>query len=127
MKQTLIIFFVFASLSACNSESGNADGSIVGEYKRGTNSVSVSDQKGKIGVSICFADKNCIEPCYIGLISKADRKKFSGWVYPEIGDSISDKISVIISFSKKELDISFPQRNNISFGASCEPEGVYKK
>jgi hypothetical protein len=103
------------------------DSSFAGEYKRGSSSVTIDDQKDKIAVSLCFADETCIEPCFTGLLVNAGQKRYSGWIHPETEDSTGEKHLVVISFYKNELEVLFPQGTGEHFGMSCEPAGLFKK
>ncbi|HEV7781097.1 MAG TPA: hypothetical protein VGO58_07505 [Chitinophagaceae bacterium] len=127
MRPVLFIPLVVLILYACNAGSKKKDPGMAGEYKRGTSSVSITKQGEKIGVSVCFANKTCIEPCFTGSLSKAGGKRFSGWVYPETPDSASEKQLVVLNFFKNEVDVLFTQKNRNWLGISCDPGGVYKK
>ena len=127
MKSILFILFGLVSLFACKQGDRRNEKEITGEYKRSTSAVTFVHRNEKIEVSICFADENCIEPCYTGILSPAGGKKFSGWVHPENEDSVSNKTLVVLTFSKSEVDVLFPQRSMIMLGSSCDPEGSYKK
>ena len=127
MKQAFVISLVSVTLLACNAASKKKDTGIAGEYKRGTSSVNIADQKGKLEVSICFADETCIEPCFTGTLSRADQKIFSGWVYPETPDSASEKQLVVLSFFKNEVDVLFSEKDRNWLGMNCDPGGVYVK
>jgi hypothetical protein len=124
----IIISVLFFLLLSCNSKKpGPRDDLSSGEYFRNRSYVEVNKKNEKIEVYLCFANENCAEPCYTGLLSKAGGKRYSGWVYPDMEDSASNKTLLVITFLKNELDLLFPQRENMQLGISCDPEGVYKK
>jgi hypothetical protein len=125
MKNFLYIALIF--LFACNTQNKKNASGIAGEYKRGSSTVTIQDRKGKIDVSLCFADETCIEPCLTGLLNNAGPKRYSGWIYPETEDSVAEKQLVVIGIYKNEVDVLFPRGTGIKFGMNCRPEGVYKK
>src|ERR1700741_3759261 len=110
---------ILLSFLSCNSSSEKKENSIAGEYKRGTNSITIATTRPpKIEVSICFANETCIEPCYNGTLNSAGNKRFSGWVYPETRDT-TEKHLVTLSFFKNEIGLLFPQRDRL--GMNCDP------
>lgn len=123
----VLVSSLLITLLACNTQGKKKNSGIVGEYIRGSNTVTIYDRKGKIDVSLCFANETCIEPCFSGILVNAGTKRYSGWIQSETEDSVHEKHLIVISFYKNELEVLFPQGTGSEFGMSCEPAGVYKK
>lgn len=125
MKQ-IFLSVLLSGFLACKTTAKKEISGIGGEYGRSSNVVTITDRKGKVDVSICFASEACIEPCFVGLLVSVGNKRYSGWVYPETEDSTTENRLLVISFYKNELEVIFPQGTG-PLGASCDPAGVYKK
>jgi hypothetical protein len=121
------ILFLF--LAACNS--GNSypekNDPIDGEYFQGTSYAEINSHSGKIELSLCFATKSCIEPCYKGLLSKIAPHNFSGNIYDEIEGSESQSHAIRLEFSGRKLSVSLIDTTGGWLGISCDPEGTYEK